>query len=240
MAINLEEGEIVLCTVDRIIGTNVFVKVHSENGEVEGTLTFSEVAPGRIRNIRDYVFPKKKIICKVLRLSGDRIDLSLRRVTLKEQKELKENEKQEKSYQSILKSVLGNESEKIITEIQKEDRIFNFLQRAKEDPKDLEKLVGKESSEKILKILKSQKQKTSAIKKEVSITTNEEEGIELIKELLKNISGLESKYISAGRYSLKTESTDIKKADHDLREAIATLEKEGKKKGVIITQKEKN
>jgi len=240
MTINLEEGDIVLCTVDRIIGTNVFVKVHSENGEIEGTLTFSEVAPGRIRNIRDYVFPKKKIICKVLRLSGDRIDLSLRRVTLKEQKELKENEKQEKSYQSILKSVLGNESEKIITEIQKEDRIFNFLQRAKEDPKDLEKLVGKESSEKILKILKSQKQKTSAIKKEVSITTNEEEGIELIKKLLENISGLESRYISAGRYSLKTESTDIKKADHDLREAIAILEKEGKKKGVIITQKEKN
>ena len=89
----LEEGDIVLCTVDRIVGTNVFVKIDSEQ-EKEGVIVFSEIAPGRIRNIRDYVVPKKKIVCKVLRISGDRIDLSLRRVTQKEQKELKEKYRQ--------------------------------------------------------------------------------------------------------------------------------------------------
>ncbi|GAH54399.1 unnamed protein product, partial [marine sediment metagenome] len=51
MITNIEEGDIVLCTVDRIIGTNVFVKIE-DNGE--GCIVFSEVAPGRIRNIRSY------------------------------------------------------------------------------------------------------------------------------------------------------------------------------------------
>ena len=82
-----EEGDIVLCTVERIEGTNVFVSIE---GNGEGSIMTSEIAPGRIRNLRDYVVPKKKIVCKILRVSGNRIDLSLRRVTQKEQKEVLE------------------------------------------------------------------------------------------------------------------------------------------------------
>src|SRR3989344_2343925 len=99
-----EEGEIVICTVDRIVGTVVFVKI---DGNGEGGIILSEIAAGRIRNLRDYVVPQKRIVCKVLRVSGDRVDLSLRRVTQKERKEIVERDKQEKSYKSILKSILG-------------------------------------------------------------------------------------------------------------------------------------
>ena len=88
----LEIGDIVMCTVEKIVGTIVFVKI---DGDGQGSITLSEIAPGRIRNLRDYVVPKKRIICKVLRISGDRIDLSLRRVTQKEQKEVKEKYKQD-------------------------------------------------------------------------------------------------------------------------------------------------
>src|SRR3989338_1553948 len=137
MTKNLEEGELVLCTVDRIIGTNVFVKL--ESGE-EGCIVFSEIAPGRIRNIREYVIPKKKIICNALRISGDRIDLSFRRVTPKEQKEFKEIQKQEKSYEGILKGILGQGSEKIIEQIKKEGNVHSFLQEAKEEKSGKEKL----------------------------------------------------------------------------------------------------
>jgi translation initiation factor 2 alpha subunit (eIF-2alpha) len=64
----LEEGQIVRCTVDKIAGTIVFVKIDDYNQE--GTITFSEISPGRIRNIRDYVVPKKKIVCKVLKIDN--------------------------------------------------------------------------------------------------------------------------------------------------------------------------
>ena len=100
----LEEGDIILCTVDRIVGTVVFVKIEDKE---EGSIIISEIAPGRIRNLRDYVVPKKRIVCKVLRKTGDRIDLSLRRVTQKERKEVMDRSKQEQSYKNILKSVLG-------------------------------------------------------------------------------------------------------------------------------------
>jgi len=230
MITNIEEGDVVLCTVDRIIGTNVFVKIE-DNGE--GCIVFSEVAPGRIRNIRDYAIPKKKIVCKVLRISGDRIDLSLRRVTQKEQKEVKERYKQEKSYENILKSVLGEEQgKKIIKEISKKNKIYDFLQNAKENPKELEKLVGKENVKKIIDILKTQKQKKTILKKEIFLTTTEPNGIELIKNLLGMIKGTEVKYVSSGRYSLKKESEDIKKADHELTNTLIKLEKEAKRKKV--------
>ena len=105
-----------MCTVDRIVGTIVFVKI---DGNGEGSIILSEIAPGRIRNLRDYVVPKKRIVCKILRISGDRIDLSLRRVTQKEKKELIEQYKQEKSYISVLKSILGEKADKIIDDIGK-------------------------------------------------------------------------------------------------------------------------
>ncbi len=230
MITNIEEGDVVLCTVDRIIGTNVFVKIE-DNGE--GCIVFSEVAPGRIRNIRDYVIPKKKIVCKVLRISGDRIDLSFRRVTQKEQKEVKEKYKQEKSYEKILKSVLGEEQEKkIIKEISKKNKIYDFLQNAKENPKELEKLVSKENVKKIIDILKTQKQKKAILKKEIFLTTTEPNGIELIKNLLGMINATGVKYVSSGKYSLKKESEDIKKDDHELKNTLIRLEKEAKKKRV--------
>jgi len=231
----LEVGDVALCTVDRIIGTNVFVRIHSPREELEGTITFSEIAPGRIRNIRDYVVPKKQIVCKVLRISGDRIDLSFRRVTQKEQKEVKEKTKQEKSYEKILESVLGNKAKRVIGEITKEEEIYDFLQESKTDSKKLEKLVGKKEAEKILEILNSQKQKKAVLKKEISLTTTKPEGIVLIKNFLKGIVKTEVKYISAGKYSLKKESEDIKKADNELTTTLSEMEKQAKKQGMELS-----
>ncbi|HUW43474.1 MAG TPA: hypothetical protein VMV95_00745 [Bacillota bacterium] len=226
----LEEGDIVLCTVDRIVGTNVFVKIENDG---EGCIVFSEVAPGRIRNIRDYVIPKKKIVCKILRISGDRIDLSFRRVTQKEQKEVKERDKQEKSYGKILKSVVGEEKAKnVVEEITKKEGLYIFMQEAKENPKELEKIMGKVDAKKLIDILKTQKSKKAILKREISLTTTKPNGIELIKSFLKMIEGAEIRYISSGRYSLKKESEDIKKTDSELKTILIKIEKEAKKKGV--------
>ncbi len=227
---DLELGDIVLCTVDRIVGTTVFVHIE---GNGEGSIVFSEIAPGRIRNIRDYVVPKKKIVCKVLRISGDRVDLSLRRVTLKEQKEIKEKNKLGKSYESIIKSVLGEKARAIIEEISKREKIYDFLQRARENPKELEKIIGKENSEKILEILSSQqKSKIAVVKKEIILKSTASDGIENIKDILGSIEGVEVRYLSAGKYSLKREDRDLKEADQKLREIIEVIEKKAKSKDI--------
>jgi len=222
---NLEEGDIVLCTVDRIVGTTVFVRI---DGNGEGSIVFSEVAPGRIRNIRDYVFPKKMIVCKVLRISGERIDLSLRRVTLKEQKELKDRYKEERSFVSILKTVLGEKAEGVLGKIEKEG-IYNVLQKIKENPKELESLVGQQDSKKIFEILNAQKEKKQIIKKEIILKSTEPNGVEIIKNILGNLAGVDVRYLAAGRYSLQREDTDLKQADQKLREILEAIEKAAKK-----------
>lgn len=232
----LEEGEIVLCTVDRIIGTNVFVHIEDDG---EGSIIFSEVAPGRIRNIRDYAVPRKKIVCKVLRVKKGNIELSLRRVTQKERKEKLEEAKQEKSYASILKTILKDEADGVIKKISEKQRIYDFFQEAKETPKKLEKLVGKKDAKKILDILKKEKKKKVIVKKNIFLTTKKPDGLGLIKEVLSVSKNIEIKYISAGNYMLKTESDDPKKADNELQNHILEIEKQAKNKGMEFSIKEK-
>ena len=56
----LKENDLVLCAVDRIVGTIVFVKIEGE--KKEGSIILSEIAPGRIRNLREYVIQKKNCL----------------------------------------------------------------------------------------------------------------------------------------------------------------------------------
>jgi translation initiation factor 2 alpha subunit (eIF-2alpha) len=234
---SLEEGDLVLCTVERIERTVVFVKIE---GGREGSIIMSEIAPGRIRNVRNYVVLKKKIVCKVLRISQSRnVELSLRRVTPKEKKEITEQYKQEKSYMNMIKSVLGEKADKIIEEISKDEKIFEFFEEVKENPKKLDKIFEKKDSKKILEILSSQKQKIAIIKKEINLKSFNSNGLEEIKDILNNIKNAEIKYISAGKYSVKTESENLKKTDKMLKEITNEIEKRAKKIGVEFSIIEK-
>ena len=234
----LEQGDVVLCTVEKINGTIVFVNIDDLNKQ--GSIILSEIAPGRIRNLRDYVVPKKKIVCKVLRVTdrGD-LHLSLRRVTQKEQKQVLEQFKQEKSYTSILKSILKEKTEEVTKKIRKEDTIFNFLEETKKDSKKLEKIIGKENTTKVLEILNKQKQKTTILKKEISLNSNSPNGLEEIKKILSNKKDSEIKYIAAGKYSIKVEDKDTKAAGQKIKSVLDEIEKSAKKENMNFSIKEK-
>jgi translation initiation factor 2 alpha subunit (eIF-2alpha) len=233
----MEEGDMVLCTVDRISGTVVFVKVEGE--EREGSIILSEIAPGRIRNLREYVIPKKKIVCKVLKNTGGTISLSLRRVTPKERKEVMDEYNQERSYVSILKSVLGEKSEKIINEITKEERLYKFFEESRTDSKKLENLIGKEDAKKVLDIILDQKKKKIIIKRTIYLKTQEPNGIYTLKSILESPKDIEIKYISAGKYSLKIETEDGKKGEQKLKMFLDEIEKKAKEENVYFEVKEK-
>jgi len=228
----LNENDLVLCTVDRIIGTAVFVKIEGFKN-IEGSIILSEVAPGRIRNLRDYVVPKKMIVCKILSISPNgNINLSLRRVSEKERKETLNEYKQEKSYLKILKSLLKEKAEKVIEEILKEDTIYNFLERSKEEQKILEKLTGKEEAKKIIEIINTQKSRKVVVKKNIKLFSNLPNGVMLLKEILGKIKKARINYVAAGRYTIKIESEDPKKADNELKAIIDSIEKISKKEGM--------
>lgn len=233
----LEEGDLVLCTVDRIVGTVVFVKIEEEGRT--GSIILSEVAPGRIRNLRDYIVPKKKIVCKVLRISPETIDLSLRRVTQKEKKEVIEEYNQERSYENILKSILGSSSKQIIDKIKEKESLYNFFEQVKQDSTTLKKLIGEDNSKKILQIIKKQKIKKLIIKKEFHLISTNPNGLELIKNLLGGIKDAEISYIAAGKFLIKTQSDDPKKEEKKLKSILEDVEKKAKEKDMEFSIKEK-
>ena len=224
----IEQNDILLCTVEKITKTTVFVKINGS--KKTGSIIMSEIAPGRIRNIREYVVPKKTIICKVLNITDNNIELSLRRVKEKEKKEILEQNKTEKSYKSILKSVLKEKTNEIIEQIKEQDTLYNFLEHAKESPKALQKLLGKKDADKVLEILNTQKKKTVILKKELKFTTTHPNGLEIIKKLLGKTKEVEIKYIAAGKYSIKREDEEVKKAANKIKEVVEGIEKLAKKR----------
>ena len=138
-----------------------------------------------------------------------------------------------------MKGVLGNKVEEIIKKITEQERLYDFLEEAKENPKRLEEIVGKKDAENILSILKKEKQKKIILKKEIYLTTKEADGIEIIKKILKETLEIKISYIAAGRYSIKVEDNEIKKADTKLKEFLKEVEKSSKRLNVEFNLKEK-
>lgn len=228
----LEEGQIVLCTVDKILGTTVFVKIQ-DNGE--GTITTSEISPGRIRNLRDYVVPGKKIVCKILAIRGDKIYLSLRRVKQNEKKELLDKIKKEKSYNAILLTVLGKEEAKGIKEkILREYSISNFFEELKTNPQLIDKYTNKEQAEKIIRILETKKEKPKEIRQIFKLSNNSSTGINNVKDILQNSckdTQCQISYLAAGKYKLSITGPDFKQIKTEVNQVMNSIEKSAKKKG---------
>ena len=230
-----EQNELILCTVDRIVGTTVFVKIDNYNRE--GVISMSEVAPGRIRNIRDYVRPSKKIVCKVLRIHEEtgHIDLSLRRVSLKEKLKILSDFEREKNVLAIMKTVLKEKSEEITNKIKKDyENILEFLQNASTE--DFKKLGLNESEiEQFLKIIKEKPQRKVSVKTKLSISSEASEGVTKIKEMLLKILGnhkeIDISYISSPNYTLTVSSSDYKEANKEMDAVIAEITNEAKTNG---------
>src|SRR3989344_5557116 len=67
----------------------------------------SEISPGRIRNIRDFVKEGKKVVCKVLNVNREKgyVDLSLRRVNQAQKISKNNSYKQEQKAEKVLQDL---------------------------------------------------------------------------------------------------------------------------------------
>jgi translation initiation factor 2 subunit 1 len=215
-----EEGELTLCTVEQIMGTTVFVKL--DNYQKTGVISTSEVAPGRIRNIRDYVVPNKKIVCKVLRLDRAKghIDLSLRRVSQKDAREIIERYNKEKAATTILK-IASKKVDDVSEKIKKKyNSLFEFLEKAKEDISIVSEFFGKDESEKIANLIKERiKTKKIEVKKKISISSIAPNGISIIKNALDK-KDVTVNYLGAPFYCVSAEANDYKTANKKLENAL--------------------
>ena len=233
----MEPGDNVLCTVKAIEGTTVFVHIEDDG---DGTIVVSEIAPGRIRNLRDYVVPNKKIVCKVLEITeSGNVHLSLRRVNEREYKEVIEKYEREKNSLSILRSVVKEKAQEVVDKIKKDNpSVYDFLQFCKTNPKQLEKHLNKEDAARVCQILSDKKDKLVEVKKEFSLKSEEKNGMLIIKEILMPHKEKVS-YLASGKFVIKITAEDYKKANQEVQKILTDIENKAKKDKAEFSVSEK-
>jgi translation initiation factor 2 subunit 1 len=234
-----EEEEIVLATVKKILHHSVFVSL-DEYENLEGIIHISEISPGRIRNIRDYVREGKRIVCKVLRINKERghIELSLRRVNQSQRinkiSEYKQETKAEKLLEQIAKE-LNKDLSTLYQEIgYKLIETYGSLNEAFQnialDPDQIKKFKLQKQLESLL--LKTIQEKIKIPEIEVKgileLKSEAPNGVDIIKNILSKIQkgNIKITYISAPKYKIQVTATDYKTAEGVLRQAQEDATKE--------------
>jgi len=234
-----EEGEYILCTVKKILYHSVFVILDEYEGK-EGMVHISEVSPGRIRNLRDYVKEGKKIICKVLRVKQDRgqVDLSLRRVSVamrkKKNTEIKQEQKAEKIMEIVAKK-LGVDMKTLYEDFgnkvwEEYEGLNTFFQEVISGEVSLEDFVPQKYIILLKEVVKEKiKPQVVEIEKYLELKSEASNGVEVIKSALKEADELAKKnkydvklsYISAPRYKVKVVALDYKSAEKAMEEVTS-------------------
>jgi len=227
--INLNVDDVVFCRVKKIEGTTVFLEVE---GGIQGTMVLSEVAAGRIRNLRQYVTPNRKVVCKVLKVAPDHVEMSLRRVTSKEKSIVLEEQKKERALTNMLKLV-NEDPKQIIPKIKETSTITDFLEDSIENPKVLEKYLPKEKAQKIHKIISEKEAKEKTIERKITLSSLSESGVNDIKEIL-STKDVEIKYLGSSKFSVSVSAKDFKEAEQKLSNALDEIKKRAEQKSAIL------
>lgn len=231
--IQIKEDDVVFCKVKKIEGTTVFLEI--EECPLEGSMVLSEVAAGRIRNLRQYVSPNRRIVCKVLRITSDHVELSLRRVTTKEREHAFERFRRETALSHVLR-VIGEDPGKVLSKIKEEYDVFDFLEIVREQPKILEQFLPAEKAHKIIQTLAEKEGKKKTVVKNFFLLSNSERGLKDIQEILE-ISNAEIHYLGSSKFSIFVEGKDFKEANLKLAEFLALIEKRAKEKKAVFEVK---
>jgi translation initiation factor 2 subunit 1 len=241
-----DEDDILLCTVKNVQYHSVFVSLDHYGGK-QGLIHISEISPGRIRNIRDFVVEGKKILCKVLKVDPAKghIDLSLRRVNESQKRLINDKIKQEQRAENIIdvfaeqQKINKDEAYALIAKPILEEYIFlhEAFNDVVENDLDLEKYNYKK--EFIAPLIKLIKEKITPPEYEhggiLTIKIYSEDGIDCVKEALQRAAQVDKKitlkYSGGGTYSIKAVSRDSKEAEQIVTKAVEECRKyvEGKK-----------
>ncbi|MBR9692592.1 S1 RNA-binding domain-containing protein [Candidatus Woesearchaeota archaeon] len=232
-----EENELVLCEVTSVQYNSVFCRL--DHYGKSGMIHISEVAPGRIRNIRDYVVEGKKVVCKVLRINEERghIDLSLRRV----------NENQRRTFNALIKQ--EQKAEKIIENLasemkQKPKEVYDaiakplfenyefihmaFQEHVDGDAKLEEMGIPKEYVKPLAeRVIDKIKPKSVTIGGTLKLTTYDPDGITLVKKALTSGEAISKqitiRYLGSGAYKVEVTADEYKEAEDLLKQALDTV-----------------
>jgi translation initiation factor 2 subunit 1 len=232
-----QEGELVFCTVVKIQYHAVTVSL-DEYQNKQGLIHISEVSPGRIRNIRDYVVENKKIVCRVLSTNESRghIDLSIRRVNDSQRRKKTESIKQEQKAEKILSSLaeqLGKKPLELYNEVvdkflEEYDYLYEAFEQVVENDLSLKDMgLKKEIADPLEKNIKEKiKPKQVQISAKIQLSFYKEDGLEMIKKTFEfaKAPNISINYLGGGNYRFLIVSKNYKDAEAQLKEVQQNME----------------
>ena len=233
-----EVGDLVVVTVRRVVGHGAYVSL-DEHMEKEALLHISEISSRWVRNIRNHVRERQKMVLQVQRVdpSKGQIDLSLRRVTQDDKrKKLEEWKKHRKAETLItaaavkLKVDVNDFYAKTGTKIVEHygSLYDGFEVAAKKGAEALHEVGVTKKASKVLAAIAEDKivVKGVTIQGELEITSMAPRGVEEIKETLNEARKIAAEHdAEANLYSLASPKYRIEVTAEDYRKAENALDK---------------
>ena len=245
-----ETEELVLCTVTGVNPNSVFCTL-DEYGARTGMIHISEIAPGRIRNIREFVQEGKKVVCKVLQINKEKghIDLSLRRVNQSQKTDKLNQIKQEQLAEKIIEYAAKQHGESpsvLYTKISEKTTpnygtIFAAFEQVAQGTLELETVIDKKIAKILTDAIKARiKPPQVDISGDLKLTSYSQNGIQEIKDALAQAKDVRIRYLGAGTYHIDATAQDYKEAEKILKNALDPILAYAKKKDMTAewTRKE--
>ena len=245
-----EEDELVLASVTKVNPSSVFVVLDHYQRRT-ALIHISEVSPGRIRNIREYVIEGKKVVVKVLRVDKEKghIDVSLRRVTDIQRRNFSDAIKQEQRSEKLLSQFAEQNKlsqamikKEVIDPIHKTYHyVHEFFNDVVEENAEVKEVIAETFAEKLGDFIKERiKPEEVSLKTTFFLQVYVDNGIDVIKKTLKTVEGEDTTitYQGAGKYGMLIKGKEYKGVEKTLQKKLETLEKAMQKsKGTFETEK---
>lgn len=235
-----EIGELVVATVIRLEKHGAYVTL-DEYGNKEGLLHISEISTSWVRNIRNHVRERSKIVLHIQRVDPEKnqIDLSLRRVTQDERRKKIEEFKKNRKAETLMRQAA--EELKISEEdlykksgmkmLEKYDSLYTALETAAKQGMDV--LLDTGLTKKVSKVLTKIAQEKIIIKGvtiqgTIEATSMSSNGLIFIKETLLAMKKFGAEHealvklysLGAPKYKVEVTADDYKQAEQVLEKII--------------------
>ncbi len=240
------KNELLICTVKSISPHSAFVSL-DEYENLDAMLHISEVASGRIKNIKDYIHEGKQIVCLALRINRAKgyVDVSLKRVRESDKKRKLSEWRLSKRLDKFL-SFIGKRINKSQEEVEEEilrnyDSLGLFmkvLQRKGAEVLQNLNIDKKWKDELIKEINNILEKKKIIIKKSFTIKSYEEEGVEDIKQVFSEVMeknpDISVFYDSAPKYVASITTNKPKQGQNKINQFFDMLSSLCKKRKIIF------
>jgi len=233
-----QESELILCKVTRVQHNAVFVSLSQYEGK-SGMLHISEISPGRIRNIRDFVTEGKTIVCKVLSVDTRKghIDVSLRRVSESQRQQFNNSLKQQLTAEKIVEALAKDKqlnAKELFEKLQEsveEPSVFLAFQGFASGTSEIPKIgLKKPDYDYLLELIKQRiKPPRVEITGKCTITTYANDGAQILRDAFTQACAVDTEhclitYGGNGIYNIRIEHDNFKQAESILKNVMDVLE----------------